>query len=241
MTVENPNAGQLEAAVEAHREADWAGHGSSVVALMAHGHEKRIECQDGTELPLTRIFGFLSTAAAPKLVGKPKVWLVQACRRGESQLTEARRDTGVPRGARGAGGAAEREERRADVTGAVVAASSAAATSCEARDAQHDAPCDAPRDAQDDVLPGERRLVEDASVLCEEHDHLWGYAATPGSPAYRGAMFGAFRKVVETHGERESWLALLQHTNELCACASSRTPVPSKWRLNPSTLAGPPV
>ena len=45
VTVENPNAGQLEAALDAHREADWAAHASSVVALMAHGHAKRIECQ----------------------------------------------------------------------------------------------------------------------------------------------------------------------------------------------------
>ena len=31
--------------------------------------------------------------------------------------------------------------------------------------------------------------------LCEEHDFLWAYATTPGTAAYRGALFSAFREV----------------------------------------------
>ena len=53
------------------------------------------------------------------------------------------------------------------------------------------------------------------SLLCAEHDHVWGYAVTPGAPAYRGAMFAAFRQVVQSRGPEESWLSLLQQTNEL--------------------------
>jgi len=30
--------------------------------------------------------------------------------------------------------------------------------------------------------------------LCEEHDFLWAYATTPGTAAYRGALFSAFRE-----------------------------------------------
>ena len=63
----------------------------------------------------------------------------------------------------------------------------------------------------------------DGMHLCEEHDFLWGYATTPGTVAYRGAMFAALRRVVSEFGPRTSWLELLQHTNEqLCAWSANR-------------------
>ena len=128
------------------------------------------------------------------MAGKPKIWLVQACRRGESQLTQGRRATAARRGA----GGSEADGATAPIACAETVGAAAATG-----------------ETWQDGLP-----PEDNAVLCEEHDHLWGYAATPGSPAYRGAMFGAFRRVAEARGETESWLALLQHTNELCAATS---------------------
>ena len=75
------------------------------------------------------------------------------------------------------------------------------------------------------TTPGEQ------ASLCEEHDFLWGYATTAGSVAYRGALFAAFREVVEEQGPETSWLELLQHTNErLCSWSALRPrgmPLPS--------------
>ena len=49
------------------------------------------------------------------------------------------------------------------------------------------------------------------------------YATTPGTPAYRGALFAAFREIVEERGATTSWLELLHHTNErLCAWSATR-------------------
>jgi len=55
------------------------------------------------------------------------------------------------------------------------------------------------------------------AALSEEVDHLWAFATSPGSVAYRGAMFSALREVVERHGAQTSWLELLQHANALLA------------------------
>ena len=62
------------------------------------------------------------------------------------------------------------------------------------------------------------------------HDFLWGFATVPGSVAFRGALFAAFRRVVAEHGAGASWLNLLQLTNEqLCAWSAERLgqPLPS--------------
>ena len=46
ITVANPTASELAASLMAHASQDgWAAHASSVVALMAHGHGARLECQ----------------------------------------------------------------------------------------------------------------------------------------------------------------------------------------------------
>ncbi len=86
ISVENPTRGQLEAALRTHAKAAWEDHASSVVALMAHGRGARVECHDGEYVDLADLFGTLSPTAAPGLAGKPKVWLVQACRRGAEEL-----------------------------------------------------------------------------------------------------------------------------------------------------------
>ena len=68
------------------KAAGWEGHASSVVALMAHGSERQLECQCGGEVPTAALFRALNSKAAPALVGKPKIFLVQACRTGERPL-----------------------------------------------------------------------------------------------------------------------------------------------------------
>ena len=59
-------------------------------------------------------------------------------------------------------------------------------------------------------------------ALGEEHDFLWAYATTPGTVAYRGALFAAFRQVVEENGCGTSWIELLQLTNERLSKWSAR-------------------
>lgn len=82
VTVQNPSASELTAALLAHTSRDgWSDHASSVVALMGHGVSGTLECQDGQSTSLSGLFGLL--ASAPALRGKPKICLIQACRRGE--------------------------------------------------------------------------------------------------------------------------------------------------------------
>ena len=169
VTVENPSADELRASLEVHAKAPgWEGHASSVVALMAHGSERQLECQCGGEVPTAALFRALNSKAAPALVGKPKIFLVQACRTGERPLL--------------ADGPT--------VAGAMAAAADAAPSAAA------------------------------APQLSDEHDYLWGFATTPGSPAYRGAMFAALLSVVVDLGggaRATSWLELLQRTNEVMA------------------------
>ena len=168
VTVENPSADELRASLEVHAKASgWEGHASSVVALMAHGSERQLECQCGGEVPTAALFRALNSKAAPALVGKPKIFLVQACRTGERPLL-----ADGPTAA-----------------GAMAAAADAAPSAA-------------------------------APQLSDEHDYLWGFATTPGSPAYRGAMFAALLSVVVDLGggaRATSWLELLQRTNEVMA------------------------
>ena len=170
VTVENPSADELRASLEVHAKASgWEGHASSVVALMAHGSERQLECQCGGEVPTAALFRALNSKAAPALVGKPKIFLVQACRTGERPLL---------------------------ADGPTAAGAMAAAAAADA----------APSAA--------------APQLSDEHDYLWGFATTPGSPAYRGAMFAALLSVVVDLGggaRATSWLELLQRTNEVMA------------------------
>ena len=169
VTVENPSADELRASLEVHaKAAGWEGHASSVVALMAHGSERQLECQCGGEVPTAALFRALNSKAAPALVGKPKIFLVQACRAGERPLL---------------------------ADGPTAAGAMAAAA--------------APRGA-----------VRGGAAASDEHDYLWGFATTPGSPAYRGAMFAALLSVVVDLGggaRATSWLELLQRTNEVMA------------------------
>ena len=210
-TVENPSASELHASLVAHAlEAGWEQHASSVVAIMAHGFEGSVRGQDEQLASLRRLFARLGPSAAPGLQGKPKIFLVQACRTGERPFFEDEQPWEAARASEAADDAALRgaeraEEAEADVT-------TEAAEAAEAR-----APTEVDVAAHVHVRGEGRRL-------CEEHDFLWGYATTPGTVAYRGALFAAFRRVVEEHGGETSWLELLQHTNERLSAWSAARP-----------------
>lgn len=76
VTIQNPSASELTAALIAHAASgDWPRHASSVVAIMGHGVGGQLECQDGEATSLRGCFGLL--ADAPALQGKPKICLVQ--------------------------------------------------------------------------------------------------------------------------------------------------------------------
>ena len=206
VTVQNPTASELSASLIAHAERDgWEAHGSSVVALMAHGHDAKLEGQDGESASLQALFGLLAPANAPSLAGKPKIFLVQACRRGERRVLVTQ--TPPPPGkARSAGrGSASADGGMFD-------------TAVEG-DGDGDA-----ADAADAADASQFKHVE-------EHDFIWAYATTPGTVAYRGALFAAFRQVVEENGCGTSWIELLQLTNERLskwsACREDRHALPS--------------
>lgn len=165
--VDNASASQLRASFAAHALLpDWQCHGSSVIALMCHGSDGKVECQDGQTVSLAELLGLFGTTETPALQGKPKIFLVQACHRGQQP----------------------------------VASHAASTLPSEFRSLQD-------MKALESLLDANRQLSED-------HDYLWGYASTPGTDAYRGALFSAFRQVVYKYGRETSWLELLQRTND---------------------------
>jgi hypothetical protein len=174
-TVENPTASELTASVIAHTSLEgWEEHGSSVVGVMAHGFGSQLECQDGGWISLQQLFGLLEPSSAPALRGKPKIILVQACRRGEPPMVASRSSTAHA-------GATE-----------------------DADDGRLSSPFpDAPPAVS----------AEASEALGELHDFMWAFATTPGTVAYRGALFAAFREVVEEHGCETPWHTLLTLTN----------------------------
>ena len=249
VTVQNPSASELAAALKVHAsQPEWGRHASSVVALMGHGHSAHLECQDGRTVSLRGLFGLLAPAAAPALRGKPKVWLVQACRSGERPVlsVEAARGGGGSSSSSSSGGGGG----SASATGAEGqddAGSSSRGDDEEEEDGEShverellyscgdsgdvgDGLGDGGIGGDDDTASGIAAFASlDAAVaaapprLSEEHDFLWAYATTPGTPAYRGALFAALREVAAERGCGCSWLELLQHTNQrLCAWSAAR-------------------
>ena len=55
---------------------------SCVVVLLTHGLEGQIYGSDAKLINLTEVFGFFDGNVCPNLQGKPKFFLVQACRGG---------------------------------------------------------------------------------------------------------------------------------------------------------------
>lgn len=57
-----------------------------ILVLLSHGEEGYIFGTDGLKIPMSGIFGMFDNANAPGLVGKPKIFFVQACRGGMNFL-----------------------------------------------------------------------------------------------------------------------------------------------------------
>lgn len=75
---------EMFAADPAHRQGD-----SSFVCLLSHGEEGFIFGTDGRKLQLDSVFKLFDNSNCPTLVGKPKIFVIQACRGGAL-------DSGVP-------------------------------------------------------------------------------------------------------------------------------------------------
>mmetsp|Transcript_18264 Transcript_18264/g.35738 ORF Transcript_18264/g.35738 Transcript_18264/m.35738 type:complete len:439 (+) Transcript_18264:53-1369(+) len=60
--------------------------GSVMVCIMAHGRREEVSFKGGSRVALPTISSMLSPENAPDLKGKPKIFLVQACKGGASPL-----------------------------------------------------------------------------------------------------------------------------------------------------------
>jgi hypothetical protein len=78
----------------------WDEYGSVVVALMAHGHDVGgltfLRAADDMDVKLTKLFGMLSPDECFGLRGKPKFWIVQACRTGGDMAVQTDAAAPVP-------------------------------------------------------------------------------------------------------------------------------------------------
>lgn len=66
------------AADQDHRHGD-----SSFVCLLSHGEEGFIFGTDGRKLQLDSVFKLFDNSNCPTLLGKPKIFVIQACRGGK--------------------------------------------------------------------------------------------------------------------------------------------------------------
>eukprot|EP01043_Picozoa_sp_COSAG02_P014674 COSAG02_NODE_609_length_19574_cov_18.178537_10_plen_335_part_00 len=86
----DPTKAQFEQSVRDWRDADWSNFGSSVVCVMAHGSMRsgvqKVTASDEQEVDLQELYGLLAATSCPGLRGKPKIWIVQACRVGGAAL-----------------------------------------------------------------------------------------------------------------------------------------------------------
>lgn len=65
---------------ELARKVDLSGYGSLVVCLLSHGFEGSILCSDNVPVNINRLQSKFSLQKCPHFYGKPKVFIVQACR-----------------------------------------------------------------------------------------------------------------------------------------------------------------
>ncbi|XP_064611809.1 caspase-2-like [Liolophura sinensis] len=64
------------------REESHYDSNCCIIVLLSHGEEGYIFGTDGLKIPMSGIFAMFDNANAPGLVGKPKIFFVQACRGG---------------------------------------------------------------------------------------------------------------------------------------------------------------
>jgi len=91
-TIVDPTRETCLSEVRKLRDASWSGHGSSVVAIMAHGCDKGgltyVQAADDMKVSMASLYGMLSSDNCPGLANKPKIWVVQACRKGGDETVQ---------------------------------------------------------------------------------------------------------------------------------------------------------
>ena len=60
-----------------------SGYDAVIVAVLSHGIEGKIYGVDGTLVPVSQITSYFRGDRAKSLIGKPKIFFLQACRGGE--------------------------------------------------------------------------------------------------------------------------------------------------------------
>ena len=82
----DPTKDEMEALLRQHRDEDWSNYASSVVCIMAHGsqygNQLEVLAADDQKNSVKEMQSMLSISNCPGLKGKPKIWIVQACRPG---------------------------------------------------------------------------------------------------------------------------------------------------------------
>ena len=51
-----------------------------VVIFMSHGNKDYIKSRDGLSVPISLLLEHFTTSNCPRLAGKPKLFIIQACR-----------------------------------------------------------------------------------------------------------------------------------------------------------------
>ena len=90
--VVNPTKEEMESRLRQHRDASWSEHACSCVCVMGHGYMhgaiQHVNAADEQDVNVNDLYSMLSGSNAPSLKGKPKLWIVQACRGGGDRLTD---------------------------------------------------------------------------------------------------------------------------------------------------------
>ncbi|CAH1255304.1 CASP3 [Branchiostoma lanceolatum] len=66
-------------------QADHSGHGCFVCCIMTHGDHGKVCGTDGNAIDILKLVNLVSGHSCLSLVGKPKVFIVQACQGGDKQ------------------------------------------------------------------------------------------------------------------------------------------------------------
>ena len=77
---ENLTAEQMKAAVEDAGKAATPNHDSFICCIMSHGDNEGIEGVDGSVVTVEELALLVGPKKCPNLVGKPKIFILQACR-----------------------------------------------------------------------------------------------------------------------------------------------------------------
>ncbi|ODN01038.1 Caspase-1, partial [Orchesella cincta] len=80
ITHDNLKRQKFDKVLDKLRREDHSDADCLVVAIMTHGEKNTIYLSDGTQLPVNLIWEKFEANACPTLAGKPKIFIIQACR-----------------------------------------------------------------------------------------------------------------------------------------------------------------